>query len=211
MASAMGQLTLIICGIAEGALTFRRNLLDALLCHFETVALAETGGCSLVAPRVLPVLMESKPDPKLLFCRVSGRKTGKRFLKVISLSSLAPWYKARSTRSDSEPIPLLRVETHMSNAQLKSDDRSEPRQRSLRTGRITYNNGQTTMDCIIRNMNKIGAKLECRSWFECPEFVSLVIGVGDLAEPPIKCQVKWQDNLQIGIEFLEARATPSNS
>ncbi len=99
----------------------------------------------------------------------------------------------------------------MSNRETDSDVRNEPRQRSLRTGLISYNDGRTTMDCVIRNMNKTGAKLECTSWFNCPEFVSLVIGVGELADEPIKCQMKWQDNLQIGVEFLEARATQSNS
>ncbi len=85
------------------------------------------------------------------------------------------------------------------------ENRQSQRLRALRSGRIFYEGDLVTVECVVRDLSEGGARLKCKSWFNSPKYIKLVLGDGELAEEPIECEVVWQDYLQMGVRFLEQR------
>ena len=69
---------MLVPGVAINADKFSDHV-GNLLANWPRMAWALWYCSGETGSRVFPVLMESKPDPKLLFYRVSGRKTGSTF------------------------------------------------------------------------------------------------------------------------------------
>ncbi len=89
-----------------------------------------------------------------------------------------------------------------------SERRSERRRRTRRSGTIHFNNRQANINCAIANLSNRGSKLKFESRVDCPESLVLVIGIGQLAEEPIECQVIWRDNFHVGVRFTKERVPP---
>jgi diguanylate cyclase (GGDEF)-like protein len=83
--------------------------------------------------------------------------------------------------------------------------RKEPRSRSLRGGKILFNNKQSVISCTIRNISAEGANLQVQSTFGIPAFFDLLIE-GETAARP--CDLIWKANNRLGVEFCQSALKP---
>ena len=79
-----------------------------------------------------------------------------------------------------------------------SEHRGVQRHRTLKGGRIVFNDGRSTIDCTVRNLSEAGAKLDVSSVVGVPERFDLAIG-----EEMRRCRIAWRTSAQIGVEFLD--------
>ena len=79
-----------------------------------------------------------------------------------------------------------------------SDRRGKDRRTALKSGKILYNHGKTTIDCRIRNISEGGARLELGTPQLLPHTFELHI-----SGMPVKvCSLRWaRDNL-VGVQFV---------
>lgn len=78
------------------------------------------------------------------------------------------------------------------------DNRTAPRHRTLKGGRIIFNAGRSTIDCTIRNLSNKGAKLEVISVVGIPNTFDLAIGEEGTMQ---SCRVVWRTLKELGVEF----------
>ena len=75
--------------------------------------------------------------------------------------------------------------------------RREPRLRTLKSGKIVFNNKFAVFDCIVRNMHMHGACLEVASTLGVPAIFDLVLADGHKH----LCNLRWRYNNRVGVEF----------
>jgi len=75
--------------------------------------------------------------------------------------------------------------------------RTEPRLRTLKAGKIAFNNHFSLYDCVVRNMTKHGACLEIANSVDVPATFDLILADG------IKhaCNLRWRYDKRVGVEF----------
>jgi diguanylate cyclase (GGDEF)-like protein len=78
--------------------------------------------------------------------------------------------------------------------------RSEHRNRSLRSGKIIFNNRQSVIDCIVRNLSDGGTCLQVDTTAGLPQSFELLID-GEGASR--RCRLIWQSETRIGVECRE--------
>ena len=78
-----------------------------------------------------------------------------------------------------------------------SEHRAEPRLRTLKAGKIAFNNQFSVFDCIVRNMTKHGACLEISSTLGLPAVFDLILTDGNKHV----CNLRWRYDNRIGVEF----------
>jgi diguanylate cyclase (GGDEF)-like protein len=76
-------------------------------------------------------------------------------------------------------------------------------QRTLLSGKIVSNFGQSTIDCVVRSLSDVGACLQVESTREVPQQFQLVMQAGRERKP---CRVQWQSDDRIGVTFAEVDA-----
>jgi hypothetical protein len=76
--------------------------------------------------------------------------------------------------------------------------RHSPRFRTLRAGKILFNNKRSVIDCMVRNLSRNGACLMVASIVGIPPAFELLLE-GELASRP--CNMVWHVANKIGIEF----------
>ena len=79
----------------------------------------------------------------------------------------------------------------------EAERRRLARQRVLKTGKIVFNNGSSTISCVVRNLTANGAKLQVDTILGVPEKFSIQI-MDAKARP---CRVVWKTHSEIGIAF----------
>jgi hypothetical protein len=79
-----------------------------------------------------------------------------------------------------------------------SEQRKSARRKTLKGGRIVFNQGWATFSCTIRNISETGAKLQVESVLGIPSEFTLNFDDGS---PPRKCVVKWRQPTTLGVEF----------
>ena len=80
----------------------------------------------------------------------------------------------------------------MSRLSLKS------RGRTFLAGKVIFNVGQSTIDCVVRRITDDGATIELESWLGVPQHFQLSIpSEGAL----LSCKLVWQSEKQIGVTF----------
>lgn len=84
-----------------------------------------------------------------------------------------------------------------------SENRREPRQRTFLKGRIVFNNGASSMDCLVRDMSSAGARLALTETATLPEVFDLYI---PQKERTYKANLRWRRSDGIGIAFVEEGA-----
>jgi hypothetical protein len=77
------------------------------------------------------------------------------------------------------------------------ENRTQPRLRTLKGGRISFNNG-AAIDCIVRNLTNTGACLEVASPIGIPESFELVL---DSDGTTRTCHITWESAKRIGVAF----------
>jgi hypothetical protein len=75
--------------------------------------------------------------------------------------------------------------------------RVEPRLRTLKAGKIAFNNHFAVFDCIVRNMTKHGACLEVGNSLGVPTIFDLILADGNKHV----CNLRWRYDTRIGVEF----------
>jgi hypothetical protein len=91
-----------------------------------------------------------------------------------------------------------------------SELKSMPRGPTFLAGKIISNYGQSSIDCIVRQMSDVGAVIEVESALGIPEHFHLRIpGEGQ----PQPCKRAWQSDKQVGLVFeaKEAREEAARS
>jgi hypothetical protein len=79
-----------------------------------------------------------------------------------------------------------------------TERRKPARRKTLKGGRIIFNEGWGTFSCTIRNISESGAKLQVESVLGIPSEFTLNFDDGS---PPRKCVVKWRNPTTLGVEF----------
>lgn len=82
----------------------------------------------------------------------------------------------------------------------QEERRRHPRQRVLKRGRIVLNNGNSTVDCTIRDISEGGARLRLGGDFAAPENFDLLFLESSLRRKVVR---RWQIGTDIGVEFLD--------
>jgi hypothetical protein len=76
--------------------------------------------------------------------------------------------------------------------------RGGARRRTLKTARIVFNNGHSTMGCQILDMSATGAKLMPADLLLCPKEFLLKPEIGE----PRNCEVAWRKGTKIGVFYV---------
>jgi hypothetical protein len=78
--------------------------------------------------------------------------------------------------------------------------RASSRQRRLHGGKIVFNNGSSSIDCIVRDLSSSGARLDVASPMGIPEWFDLRINRNGAC---YAAKVAWRSAHQIGVMFLD--------
>ena len=93
-----------------------------------------------------------------------------------------------------------------------AEQRQAPRLRALIGARIVFNNGQATLDCLIRYVSETGAKLTVSALIPLPDRFEVIIPQKDVTR---RVRVAWRRATEIGVRFEEdqgpEQASPSQS
>ena len=82
-----------------------------------------------------------------------------------------------------------------------TEQRLAQRNRTLRSGKLVFNDRRSSIDCIVRNLSDTGACVEVASTTGVPSAIELVV---DDARTGRACQVVWMSEKRLGVEFREA-------
>jgi len=82
------------------------------------------------------------------------------------------------------------------------DRRKFVRRRTLKGGRLAYDNGSQTTDCLIRDLSEGGAKIQVADVHRIPSELVLSFGDGRGSRP---CFVRWRRGDALGIEFTDVK------
>ncbi len=92
----------------------------------------------------------------------------------------------------------------MQNLSLNKSKRAQERTPYLSIGQVKYGLFKS-MDCIIDNISKGGAKLRFADEFSAPRIFTLKIeNIGVTHQ--YKCKVRWVSQTDLGVEFLSTQA-----
>lgn len=77
--------------------------------------------------------------------------------------------------------------------------RIKRRQRSLKAGKIVFNRQLSVIDCTVRDLTDVGARLVVGSPVGLPETFELLIPFDNFKRT---CRVIWKSSDKIGVTFL---------
>lgn len=92
-----------------------------------------------------------------------------------------------------------------SEAQLSGDavSRQGRRYRSLKTGRIWFNLGRSSLDVVITDYSDEGARVRMSIPMPCPARFELeVLNPGPGMFAAKKCELRWQRGTTVGVLFV---------
>lgn len=87
-----------------------------------------------------------------------------------------------------------------------SDKRSTPRLRSFLKGRVVFNGGQNSLECLIRDISSTGARLEVSANVTLPDRFDLYLPHRD---ETCKVHSQWRRGSQLGIAFDHIESAPA--
>lgn len=87
-----------------------------------------------------------------------------------------------------------------------NDKRTNPRLRSFLKGRVLFNGGQNSLDCLIRDISPTGARLELSASITLPDRFDLYLPHRDET-----CRVhsQWRRGTQLGVAFDHVETAPT--
>jgi len=86
--------------------------------------------------------------------------------------------------------------------------RASHRSRTLRGGKILFNDRRSVLDCAVRNLSPEGACLQVESLVGVPAAFELLI---DGEEAPRLCRLAWHSHDRAGVEFALRQPEPPPS
>jgi hypothetical protein len=84
----------------------------------------------------------------------------------------------------------------------RREQRLQPRRNTMILATITFDNGRTRLDCVIRNLSEGGAKLELATVRGIPQTFDLVVPGHHVQH----CRVAWRALKEMGVQFMPAAA-----
>ena len=75
--------------------------------------------------------------------------------------------------------------------------RASPRRRQYKAAKLVFNDNQSVVDCVVRDISDTGARVRVGGWFDCPE--RLVMKVSDGVS--YSAEVVWFQNHELGLRF----------
>ena len=83
---------------------------------------------------------------------------------------------------------------------LTAEQRAAARQRVFLAGRLVYGDGDLTVDCSIRDLSQVGARVKLSGSVALPSIVHLIeIRTGQAFE----CEVAWRRLPEVGLRFTK--------
>ncbi|WP_082480276.1 MULTISPECIES: PilZ domain-containing protein [unclassified Rhizobium] len=82
--------------------------------------------------------------------------------------------------------------------------RRQPRMKTYKFGRVIFNDGRSTVDCILRNISDHGAKLSFNVVPAIPDRFRLTFSDGTTRS----CSVAWRKSLDVGVSFMSVEDAP---
>ncbi len=89
---------------------------------------------------------------------------------------------------------------------MSAEHRNEVRQRVFLKGRISFNNGASSMDCMVRDFSPSGARLALSETATLPATFDLYIPQKDRT---YRATLRWRREDGIGVTFAEEGAAPA--
>ncbi|MDP6951778.1 MAG: PAS domain S-box protein [Alphaproteobacteria bacterium] len=80
----------------------------------------------------------------------------------------------------------------------KDEVRIEKRKKVYKGARLSFNDEQSVMNCIVRDVSDNGARLEFKSHFDCPQYATLRLDDGRSFD----CEVMRFANLIMGVKLI---------
>lgn len=80
------------------------------------------------------------------------------------------------------------------------EGRASDRVRSFLRARIIYNNNNSTIDCIVKNISPTGAKMDVSRLMSIPAEFDLDIPQKGRV---FRARISWRDGDSLGVEFIE--------
>ena len=68
----------------------------------------------------------------------------------------------------------------------------------LKSATVVFNHGNCTMDCLVLDLSKTGARLKPADFLLCPSEFTLRLHNGSVHE----CDVRWRKKNVLGVRFL---------
>lgn len=87
-----------------------------------------------------------------------------------------------------------------------SELRRETRLRTFLKGRIVFNNGNSSMDCLVRDISASGARLMLSQTATLPDGFDLIIPAKDRTH---KATLRWRKADSVGVTFADEAAHPA--
>lgn len=84
-----------------------------------------------------------------------------------------------------------------------SERRQSARQRSFLQGRLFYNSRRNSVDCVIRDISDIGARLQFSAAVTVPEALELYVPNKDQM---YRVRAEWRQGEEMGVVFVNAEA-----
>lgn len=81
------------------------------------------------------------------------------------------------------------------------EQRQQRRQRVFKGGKVFFNGGRSTVDCLIRDMTTAGARLKLESTGDVPDAFDLLV---DQEQQVYPAEVAWRDMTSMGVRFTGA-------
>ncbi|MBI3434696.1 MAG: PilZ domain-containing protein [Proteobacteria bacterium] len=81
--------------------------------------------------------------------------------------------------------------------------RAHPRKRSFLQGRIFYDHGRSSIDCLVRDLTGFGARLKFSNAMAMPDAFDLHIPNHDQI---YRARVEWRSDDEAGVSFIGAAA-----
>lgn len=79
------------------------------------------------------------------------------------------------------------------------DKRHEPRSRSFLKGRIIFNGGKSSFDCLIRDISTSGARLDLADAPSLPDAFDLEI---PHKRQTVPARLRWMRDGHVGVQFM---------
>jgi hypothetical protein len=86
---------------------------------------------------------------------------------------------------------------------MTAEKRSAPRTRSFLKGKAIFNNRQSTLDCLVRDISASGARLEVSNAVLLPDSFDLYVAQKDSTS---RARITWRRDGEIGVEFEHPQA-----
>ena len=84
-----------------------------------------------------------------------------------------------------------------------NEARDNQRRRTIKTGRIWFNDDQSVMDCQVRDLSNTGAKLRFAEEFACPARFKLQLPDGEQPGVYLRAERVWVNEREVGLHFTD--------